>query len=522
MYRILKVLLTPILTFLLLVLIFSFIALYFKWQMLFIFIGFYFLNIIAVVFIFCSNRRENVKLSWIFAIILFPFVGLFAYFFYGRQYMYKNNKIKVRYMKFLKINSIYENPALTKINLEIIKKENPEFYDCFKLGFVISNRSLYKNYDFTILENPQISWINILNDIKKAKKYIFMNFYILGKGEILVNLCDLLKQKVKEGVSVYLIYDHVGSYFYNNDFFIHKLKKAGVKVLRFSRFIIPFVTGKVNYRNHKKDIVIDGIIGYTGGVNISDVFLDLTIKGIILDSYFRFKGQAVKSLQLIFFNDWNIASKNEISYNEFINKNSLVKNNELLESEIASKSVSNNFIQIIEDGPIKNETIHKDLLLKYINSAKKTIWITTPYFMPTNDILNALINAVKLGKDVRIIIPGKTDKLFLLNISKTYCKELLKAGVIVYTLNNSFIHSKMFIFDDVISVVGTTNLDQRSLYIDYQTLVFVYNKGINAKLKKIFLKYIKLSLKLDINEIENFNWFYKFFLNFLQIFIPIL
>ncbi len=512
MYKILKVVLTPILSFFFVIVSFVLIInfSFFNFKLFWIIFSIYLINIIVIWIVFFSKRRTEAKLSWIFSISVFPIIGIFAYFFYGRKYKYqkKNNK----YI-FYNDSKIYlENHAKTEENLYKINKLSPEFYQAFKLAYSLSKRGIYDNFKFKILENGEDTWINILKDIKNAKEYILMNYFIIGNGEIVQQLLYLLEEKISQNVEVYFLYDSVGTYFQNNEFILSKFKKIGVKLARFGKFIIPLVTGNVNYRNHRKDIIIDGKIGYTGGINIGDEYINLGKKfGFINDTHCRFEGECVKSLELIFMNDWYFTTKNNLNY---------------IENNIYSFDKSNNkeeeFIQIIDTGPIRKRSIHKSLILNLINNSKKRFWISTPYFIPTDEINDALIFAASIGKDVRILLPGKTDKTFILSLSKLYASRLMKYGVKVYITNGIFNHSKAILVDDKISIISTTNLDQRSLYVDHQTMAMVYSKLTNNKLENTFNNYFVFSHLFDIKEIQKWNFLYKIIINLISFVSPIL
>ncbi len=518
MYKLLKVLLTPILSFafiltcILVVLIF-----YFKLNFVWIIFVLYLINWIFIWVIFLSKRRTDVKVSWIFAISVFPIAGVIYYLLYGRKYKFrKNNK---KYFKFHHLKIKYENHSETSKNLEYLKEESNNFYEVFKLSYSYSQRGIYSNSKLEILYNGENTWISIFDAIKNAKKYILINYFILGNGEMMTFLISLLETKLKEGVTIYFLYDTVGTYFQKNEYFIHnlyKLQKLGMHVHRFQKFVIPLVTGNVSYRNHRKDIVIDGEIGFTGGINAGDNYINLSVKyGLINDVHCKITGSSVRSLQLIFMNDWYFTTKQMLKELNNYHFNTL----ELLSKK---KPENLNLIQVVDDGPIFKESIHKDILLKLISNSKDRIWISTPYFIPPEEIINQLIIAAKLGKDVRILIPGKTDKIFLLDLSLLYIKPLLKYGIKIYQTNNVFNHAKIFLFDDKISIVSTTNLDNRSLFVDYQTMVINYNQKINKEFAQKWEKYFELSILLDIDNFKNINRFYKLFLYSIKIFSPIL
>ncbi len=510
MYKSLKVIITPIISFFFVILCFVLVTMnYLDFSFVYTMLSLYILNWISIWIVFLSKRRSEVRLSWVFVISVFPVIGMLAFFFYGREYKYKKKNRKYSIYNNTKIK--YEDSQLVNKYLEFIKKNTPNFYEVFKLSYNSSLRAIYKDSEIKILDVEE-HWISLIRDLMSAKKYILMTYFIFAKGKSVDLLCNLFEQKIKAGVKIYFLYDHVGTYFQNMEKIFKKLKKMGVKVHRFEKFMLPFIKGTVNYRNHRKDIIIDGKIGYTGGINMGDKYLNFSVKfGKINDFQCRISGNVVKSLELIFMNDWYFTTNQEINN---------IENNFY---PMPDENYDNpNFIQIVDSGPTKSFSIHKNILLKLIDSAQKRIWMSTPYFIPSEDLINALIIAAKLGKDVRILIPGRTDKLFILSLTKLYASELLKYGIKIYTMNNVFNHAKIFLFDDEISINSTTNLDQRSFFVDYQTMVINYNRKINQLFSEKLEECFRLSTLLSINEINNWNFNYKLLIKILRLASPIL
>ncbi len=516
MYKALKVIITPIISIVFILALYLFIMIYYlDFNFMYIVFILYLLNWLTIIIIFFSKRRAEVKLSWIFVVSIFLFIGMFAYFLYGRDYRHKRKNQK--YNIYSNININYENQETTKFNLETLYKINSELAELFHINNLVTNRGIYNNTKIKILE-PEESWINIINDISKAKKYILITYFIIENGEALNLLTEMLIKKHNEGVIIYFLYDHVGSYFKKIDKVVKKMRNAGIYISKFEKFLIPFVKNSVSYRNHRKDIIIDGIIGYTGGVNIGDSYLNLKHKlGKINDLHCCIKGEAIKSLELIFMNDWYFTTKTEISFIKINMHNNFIKNKENLITQNQE-----NFIQIVDSGPIKPLSLHKNIILKMINLSKKRIWLSTPYFIPPEDLINELKLAGKLGKDVRILIPGKSDKLFILSLTKLYASQLLKYNVKIFVMYNSFNHAKFSIFDDDVSIISTTNLDNRSFFVDYQTMVLNYNKQLNLDFTKKFEQFFKLSYELTEDELKSWNIFYRGTINFLKFASPVL
>lgn len=429
------------------------------------------LTILTGIIIFITNRMQDAKLSWIMVTLCLPIIGIFLYWTFGRPYCYRRKQ-----KTYLKTNSYFyaqEDWTFAHKILELKKLNlSEDTLSLFNYTTRISHRPFYNNTDVQILNNGPNKFVKLIEDLKQAKNYIFINYFILSEGELLEVIISILKTRITAGVKVYIIYDAVGSYFSLSKYKIWKMKKMGIVIHKFSPVRLPFMTGNYNFRNHRKDIIIDGNIGYAGGINLADNYILLSAKyGFWRDTQIRIVGEAVKSLDLIFRQDWHFITDNILD----------------VTAESPKQKVTNNIIvQVIDDGPVTKETIQKDLFIKFISNAKKRVWISTPYLVPTSDLITALRNSAYSGVDVRLSLPGITDKFFSLDMSRTYYDSLIEAGVKIYEYNNVFNHSKSGIFDDNITIIGSTNLDYRSLYSDHQTLVIVYDKKTNSDLSTSF------------------------------------
>lgn len=496
-----------IITFILLItLIIGSITIILKWGILSnwlwtILITFSIFSTLVALTIFTSQRHIKTKVSWIIVIYALPIVGLIIFIIFGRTYHY--TKAQKFYLK--KYQDFYakEDFQYTK---EFLNDNSNDINNILKLTTIISQRPLYNNTKVDFLNNGPDKFCALFNDLNNATSYIHINYFNIHDGEMLDQLTDLLIKKTYQGVKVRFIYDHVGSFITVYQDTIQKLKRAGVYVKRFSPVNFPFIGGKNNYRNHRKDVIIDGKIGYTGGMNIGDNYVHLSTKyGFWRDSQIRLEGSAVRSLELIFLQDWYFTT-NEL----------LVFDKTLLQNQPYKKGKNNSIVQIIDDGPTTYETVQKDIYVKLISSARKKIWLSTPYYVPTDDIITALKNSANSGVDVRLVVPGKTDKTFVLDVTRSYYSELLSSGVKIYEMSNIFNHSKTALIDDDFVLIGSTNLDFRSLYQDHQTIVLLYGKSTNKELEQNFLWDFEHSNLITTSPLLKKNWFYR------RVFLPII
>lgn len=465
------------------------------------------LTILTGIIIFITNRMQEAKLSWIMVTLCLPIIGIFLYWTFGRPYRYRRKQ-----KAYLKTNNFFYTQEDWTITNEILKSKKmvltADILSLFNYTTRISHRPFYKNTNVQILNNGTNNFASLIADLKAAKTYIFINYFILAEGELLEVVINILKDRIKVGVKVYMIYDAVGSYFSLSKYKIWKMKKMGIIIHKFSPVRLPFMTGTYNFRNHRKDIIIDGYIGYAGGINLADNYISLSAKyGFWRDTQIRLVGEAVKSIDLIFRQDWH-----------FITGDIL----DVVASSCKVKINNNIIVQVVDDGPVTKETIQKDLFIKFISNAKKRVWISTPYLIPTTDLITALRNSAYSGVDVRLTLPGITDKFFSLDMSRTYYDPLIEAGVKIYEYNNVFNHSKAGIFDDDITIIGSTNLDYRSLYSDHQTLVIVYDSKTNSDLSASFEKDFLYSQLIINNPLLHRSFVYRgIFLLLLRILAPL-
>ncbi|MBE4704326.1 cardiolipin synthase [Spiroplasma platyhelix] len=457
-------------------------------------------TILTVIIIFLTNRLIDVKLSWIIVVVCLPVLGIFLYWVFGRPYRYrKKQKVHLNLFKY------FYKQEDWNFTREVLNNENPKYsaedLAIFNYTTRISFRPIYTNTDVRILVNGPENYYQIIADLKEAKKYIFMNYYIIGDGELLETILKVLEKKVKEGVKVYIIYDHVGSYFQLSHETIRRIKKMGINFQRFAPIKLPILTGSYNFRNHRKDVIIDGHIGYAGGINLSDTYIHLSGRGFWRDTQVRLVGDAVKSLELIFRQDWHFITG--VILDVSFNTSSVKIKNDII-------------VQLVDDGPLTKEAVQKDLFIRYISMAKKRVWITTPYLFPTGDLITALRNSAYSGVDVRLCLPGIVEHYLLLDMGRTYYDALLEAGVKIYEYAHVVNHSKMGIFDDKFTIIGSTNLDYRSLYSDHQTLVSIYDEKTNEVLASKFSEDFKYSNLIKSNPLLQRNKFYHYVFLFLM------
>lgn len=456
-------------------------------NMLFFLHAFEFIMIINLLFIITAiyvERKNTVEIStWILIFTFLPILGFILYLFFGRsmrfskQKVFKGKKeIDEKYSEFL-----FEQKYLLQNNKVIFRDaNNANYYDIMEMHINASKSILTQDNDITIFTNGKDKYESLIKDIEEATESINILYFIIKNDNIGKRIVDLLTKKAKEGLDVRIIYDHFGSFLTPFSMYEDLIKAGGI-VNRF----FPLKLGtylRANFRNHRKIVVIDGKIGYLGGMNIGDEYMDLGEKKTHWrDTHLRITGSAVQVLQVKFINDWYYCS-NEKNINEEKMRKKLFPKIEQ-SGEIA--------VQIVSSGPDANGEQIKRGIIKMINCAKESVFIQTPYFIPDQSFLEALQIASMSGKDVRVMIPGVPDKKMVYRVTFSYIQALMDYGIKVY-LYPGFLHSKMVVIDGQVSTIGTTNMDIRSFRLDFEVNAFIYDRKFSSKCADIF--------KIDMNK----------------------
>ncbi|MGE7183268.1 cardiolipin synthase [Peribacillus sp. NPDC006672] len=445
-----------------------------------------FLVIIGCI-IFLENRDPIQTITWLLMFGAFPFIGFIFYFLFGRNFR-KERIFRKKYFldkqSFVKIREVEYKDRIKEMG------ENSQ--QLFTLANRLGNSPISFTTETRILRNGKETFSNIIEELKKARHHIHLEYYIVRDDRIGGVLKDVLIKKVKEGVAVRFLYDAVGSWKLARSY-IDELKNAGVEMVAFGPLQLPLLNNKFNYRNHRKIIVIDGSVGFMGGLNIGDEYLGHDPKfGSWRDTHLLVKGEAVTTLQLIFLQDWYYSTNNSFLTDEYLLTGMPIHD-------------GHGGVQLIGGGPDSEWTIIKSIFFKMITSAEKSVWIASPYFVPDDDILQALKVAALSGLDVRLLVPKNPDKRIVFHASRTYFPELLTSGVRIFQYNEGFMHSKIIIVDDQMASIGTTNMDMRSFHLNFEVNAFLYRTESTQQLVNDFLEDIKVSQEVEINAFSKRN-----------------
>ena len=464
---------------------------------------------IAIAVIIVLEKRSPYKTAaWILVLVLVPVAGLIFYLFFGQNY---------RKRKMFSRKGLHELGKLRSLiskQLRQVNKKGPKINERYEergklIALLLKNSHslLTTGNKVKILNNAEITFQEIFDAIRRAKNHIHLEYYIIDNDITGNRLKQLLIKKSSEGVEVRVIIDDVGSWGLKKPF-LKELTDAGIEIYPFMKVRFPRLTSKLNYRNHRKIAVIDGEIGFTGGINFADRYL-MGAKGIgpWRDTHLKIVGDAVASLQVIFAADWFFVSGQDLNTNKYYRP--------FTDEEGIP-------MQISASGPDSDWESIGQALFTIITGAKKSVYITTPYLIPPLSIVAALETAALGGIDVRIIIPEKSDARISKWCSFSFVQGLLEAGVRMYFYREGFIHSKLLLADSEISSVGTTNLDFRSIETNFEVNAFIYDEKLTQKLEHYFKEDLLKSREIFLKDWVGRKWHFKLRESLAHIFSPML
>lgn len=481
----------------------------------------YVAGIIVSINIILQNRDPAKTMAWLLIFILLPGIGLVIYAALGRNIrkrkIFKTQKLATN----IKENNLFKNMEPIEELVELEQRAingNDLIKDTYYEGIKKKVISLLLNtgkFPFTTNNNVKVfidgneKFESLLKDIEQAKEHIHLEYFIIKNSEIGIKLKELLIKKANEGVSIKILYDDVGCWrFWFDRRFFQDMKDEGIEIVPFLPAKFPIIGGKINYRNHRKIAIIDGHIGYTGGINIGDEYMGKNEKfGYWRDTHIRIEGSSVYMLQMVFLIDWYYTTKKESFDERYFPK---------------LNYMGNSMIQVVATGPDSDwEAIHYAYFSAICN-AKERVYIETPYFIPDESLLRALKSAALSGVDVIIIFPSIADHKIVHQASYSYFDDILRSGGKVYLYKKGFIHSKVVIIDDKISSIGSANMDLRSFMLNFEMNAFIYDKKIIKKITDDFFKDIENSEEIKLKDFENRPFIKKWVESVARLFSPIL
>lgn len=447
--------------------------------------GIYAATVIAIIMVVISENRNPVKsLAWVTVLLMLPVVGIIFYIFFGRSIKNKHLMSR-RNRRQLKKQENAQSASLKDVDLAPLSRQ------AVILSKSVGGLSLFTGNDIKIYNEGASKFTDLTNDLRNARESINIQYYIFADDGIGRIISDILIEKSRQGVDVRVIYDHVGSLKTRNRFF-KQMSLNGIKVHPFFKVTFPGLGTRINWRNHRKIVTIDNVIGYIGGMNIADRYAD---GGKDFrswrDTHLRVTGPIVKSLNLSFNTDWNLLgyelpppSRFPFDRKQYKTQSQAPILNPYAPPTVEAKNIT---AQLVISGPTQQWSNIGLLFMKIISGAQKRIFIQTPYFLPTEGLLRALQTAALSHVDVRIMIPVKSDSMLLTYASSSYVSECLKSGIKIYFYTPGMLHSKTMIVDDEISTVGSANFDFRSFEHNFEGNLVMYSKEMNEKLAEVFI-----------------------------------
>ncbi len=482
---------------------------YLQDKFFYVYVVFYILSLLILLHIVSKDGNPSYKIPWIILILLSPVVGTILYILFGNRFL--SRKDRKKYQSIKDKNNLFlveENEALKEMEQQdkIVANQSKYIQQ-------VSQTPIFSKTQTTYLPMGEVFFEKVLEQLKQAKHFIFLEFFILEEGKMWNDILDVLKEKIKEGVEVRVIYDDIGCINTLPHRYDRYLTSLGIQCIKFNKFK-PIVSAVYNNRDHRKIIVIDGYIGFTGGINLADEYINEKKRfGHWKDTGIMLKGEAVRNLTIMFLTTFNIQSNTTDDYSIY-----------MPQKEQIDGIARDGYVQPFGDGPapVYKRYVGENVYMNMINSAKDYVYITTPYLIIDYNMQNALEAASLRGVDVRIITPHIPDKKMVFTLTRSYYRPLIQAGVKIYEYTPGFIHAKTLVCDDKIAIVGTINLDYRSFVHHFECGCFLYQTNTIQDIKKDFLETQALSEIPPKKVYKRGNIIKRIYIGLLQIFAPLM
>lgn len=461
------------------------------------------LSLVAILFVIKSDMNPSYKIGWILLIAVLPILGGLMYVIFGNKRPTKNMREMLR-------AQLEKSAEYLGTQESITGELDGGAAGLFKYLEGSAGYPTAKNTTVRYYRVGEEMYADLLPELEKAEKFIFLEYFIIRPGKMWDGVLEILKHKAAAGVDVRIIYDDMGCIDILPANYNATLEGWGIRTMAFNRFV-PAVSLVMNNRDHRKITVIDGKVGFTGGINISDEYINVKERfGHWKDTGLMLKGPGVFNLTLMFLEMWNAFNKDGDGYAEFIP-----------DSFEECGSADDGYVLSFSDNPLDNESVGESVYTDMLYQAKDYIYITTPYLAIDSELQTALCMAAKRGVDVRMITPGIPDKKLVYRLTRSYYPTLLRAGVKIYEYTPGFIHAKSFVCDDKLCVVGTINMDYRSLYLHFECGTLMYNNPEIKQVKKDDLDTMEKCRKVELSDMKT-NFLGELFDSFLRSVAPLL
>ena len=427
------------------------------------------LSWIAVIVIVSNRTDPGYKIAWIIPILAFPVFGILFYLLFGGNRLSRRLKKKMHAVEQIHRDNLSQDVGV--LRREAALSVDAALQSNYLAG--IACCPVCENTETTYYGSGEAAFGDMLEAISRAERYIFLEYFIIHTGRMWDEILKLLRKKAAAGVDVRVIYDDFGCITTLPGGYYKKLEAVGIRACAFNPYV-PVLSSRLNNRDHRKFLIVDGEVGFTGGVNLADEYINEVRRfGYWKDTGARIEGEAVWSLTSMFLSMWNYIVHSTEDYSRFMPA-----------QHQKAPFENDGFVQPYGDSPLDHENVGENIYLNIINRAKNYVYIFTPYLIIDHEMLTALCNAAKDGVDVRIVTPGIPDKKMIFLLTQSYYAPLIQSGVKIYQYTPGFIHAKCFVCDDEIATVGSVNLDFRSLYLHFECGVFFYRSAVVAQVKE--------------------------------------
>ena len=469
------------------------------------------IDIIAIfVVLVIVNKKSNpsYKIAWIVVILAIPIVGLLVYFIFGRSELTRPTRKRME-----AVNSELESelPANSDI-LEKLCQEDKTVYRQTKYIRDWAKFPVYQSTATKYYKAGEEMFPDILKALEEARHFIFMEFFIVEEGYMFGKILEILKRKAAQGVDVRFIYDDFGCVTTLPEKYYQQMRQWGIQCVRFNP-LYPVMSVIMNNRDHRKILVSDGKVGFTGGINLADEYINKVERfGYWKDTGIRLEGEGVWSFTIMFLEMW-----------DYINRTCETDRNRFRPQRYQSEPFANDgYVQPYADSPLDSETTGENIYMNMIAKARDYVYIFTPYLIPDNEMIKTLQNAAKSGVDVRIVMPGIPDKKVIYWMSQSYYEPLIECGVRIYQYKPGFLHAKCFVSDDKLATVGSINMDYRSLYLHFECGVFMYESSAVWEVKEDMLRTMAESEEINMEFCQKRPAAIRTFLGVVRLFAPLL
>ena len=444
-------------------------------------------SLVIVSYLILKDENQSYKLTWILVIAILPFFGGMMYLVFGNKRPSRRMRRRMEQIEAL------QRGWMTEQAPDVWRDIDPRMAGTSAYLTKYGPFPAYRAEDIDYFEVGEKLFARLLSDLESASSHIFMEYFILSEGSVWEEISEILCRKAREGVEVRIVYDDMGSISTLPKGMQRRMAQAGIRTLAFNPFL-PLVSLAMNHRDHRKITVIDGRVAYTGGINIADEYANRCERyGHWKDTGLRISGEAVRSFTVMFLNMWNAYHRSETDYTPY------------LPAAPTARPSGGGIVQPYSDSPLDDENLAENVYLDILAQAKRYVYIFTPYLVIDSEMQSALCLAAKRGVDVRIVTPGIPDKRVVYRLTRSHYAPLLRAGVRIYEYTPGFLHAKSFVCDDRVAVVGTVNMDYRSLFLHFECGALLIDTPVIEDIKQDALRTVALSREVTQTDSRKYS-----------------